>query len=359
MKKYLKMLLLLSMAGSAGAGDLVMKLGTTQAPVYHRIPVTGNITVSPATGDIIVDPVANAGVGSDGWCPASGGGGCGSPPPTFTTPLAVSTNNLPSTGGSVTLTWATANATSCTATSNPSVAGWSGTVTSPTVVNLTASGNYTFDLTCTGPCGSVVASQRTVSVAAIPPPTACTNRPFPSALTRQLSMRNSPLYPQNRDVSESSNFTIPLTTYNPMFGTFPQAGQSGFVFIDTSKFVAMEFSTSGVTSGTDGELSWESANTNVGSLAVMISECPGDFEWITDARCKSYGGISALTWVVGTPQSPSAQQACPLQMNKTYYINAVFSQNGSYNTTSCNFASCYWFVTGVGEYSLMSNESKK
>jgi hypothetical protein len=101
MNKQFQAALLLIMAGSVSAGDLVMKLGTTQSPVYHRVPVTGNITVSPATGDIIVDPVANAGVANDGWCPASGGGGptC-TAPGTFTTQLAVSTASLPAGGGS-------------------------------------------------------------------------------------------------------------------------------------------------------------------------------------------------------------------------------------------------------------------
>lgn len=349
MNRIKQALMLFALAGSAAAGDLVMKLGSTSAPVYHRVPVTGNVTISPATGDIIVDPVAEAGVGGDGWCPTGGTGG--TPAPNFTQNLTVSTANLPFGGGQVQLSWAVNNATSCSASANPAVAGWSGTVSSPTTVTLTATGTYTFSLSCTGAGGTTAATPRTVTVAADnnPPPTACTNRPPVIGLTRQNAMVNNPRFPENNEFN--FNASIDLTRYNPILGTFPQAGQSAYVFIDTNKYVAMEFSTSGVANGVFGGISWEQPATNGAPLWVMISECPGDFEWMNNGNCKVHSGISTLTWWVGTG---APGWVCKLDQNKTYYLNAVFANPGSYTDSSCRDSNgsvmnnCHWFITGAG-----------
>ena len=348
MKMQLRAAILLLFAGTASAGDLVMKLGTQAVPVYHRIPVTGSVTISPSTGDIIVDPVANAGIAADGWCPATGQT-CGTPVPTFSTALTVSAATLPFGGGSVTLNWVAANATTCTATANPAVAGWSGNVTSPTTVNLTATGTYTFDLTCTGPCGSVAAAPNTVTVQPQTLPNSCSTRPPPTGVTRQSSMTNSPRFPQNFEFNNGA--TIGLTGYSPILSTFPAVGQSAYVFIDTSKYVAMEFTTTGTATGVVGEIAWEQPSTNGAPLWVTLSECPGDFEWMTDGKCKVHNGASAITWVVGAPtQAPT--WACHLEPNKTYYLNAIFSSAETYTTTTCGGSICHWFITGAGRSSF-------
>jgi hypothetical protein len=228
-------------------------------------------------------------------------------------------------------------------------------VTSPTTVSLSASGNYTFDLTCAGiaPCGSVSAVQKTVAVSQ--PTTLCSARPAPVGLTRQTDMRNTPFFAENGEFNSGAN--IPLTGYSPILGTFPAQGQTAYVFIDTSKYIALQFSTAGQTTGTLGELSWEQPTTNGAPLWVMISECPGDFEWMTDAKCKVHGGLTALTWVVG-PASTAPTWACHLAPNTTYYVNAVFSATESYTTTTCGGSNCHWFINRAGR-SLMDNPSEK
>jgi hypothetical protein len=346
MNRIQQALVLFALAGSAAAGDLVLKLGTAGSPVYHRIPVTGNVTISPSTGDIIVDPVAEAGAGGDGWCPTTGG----TPAPVFNPNLTVSTANLPFGGGSVQLSWGVTNATNCSASANPAVTGWSGNVTSPTTVNLTATGTYTFSLSCTGAGGTTAATPLTVTVAPdTPPPTACTNRPPVNGLSRQTAMVNNPRFPENNEFN--FNASIDLTRYNPLLGTFPQVGQSAYAFIDTNKYIAMEFSTTGVANGVFGGVSWEQPATNGAPLWVMISECPGDFEWMNNNNCRVHGGASTLTWWVGTG-APS--WVCKLDQNKTYYLNAVYSSTGSYTDTSCRdsngsiMPNCHWFITSAG-----------
>jgi len=360
MKMQLRAAVLLLLAGTASAGDLVMKLGTQAVPVYHRIPVTGSVTISPSTGDIIVDPVANNGTSSDGWCPTGTvDPGC-TTPVSFTTALTVNTSSLPVGGGSVTLNWVAANSVTCTASASPAVAGWSGVVTSPTTVSLSASGTYTFDLNCTGVgvCPSAPAVPKGVTVQQAV--SQCSSRPPPTGLTRQTSMTNTPRFPENFEFN--SGATIGLTGYNPILGTFPTAGATAYVFIDTNKYVAMEFSTAGTANGVVGEIGWEQPTTNGAPGWVMISECPGDFEFMTDSKCKVHSGVSALTWVVGSAATQPTW-ACHLEANKTYYINSLFSSSGSFTTTTCGGSNCHWFINSAGRQSLAAptpaDEQKK
>jgi plastocyanin len=63
-------------------------------------------------------------------------------------------------GGSVTLTWSSTNATSCTASGGT---GWSGTEATSGTLSLTVSTNETLTLACTGAGGS---ASQTVSITA-------------------------------------------------------------------------------------------------------------------------------------------------------------------------------------------------
>lgn len=349
MNTFLKVVVLTLLSGSAIAGDLVLKLGTTGNFRYHRIPVTGTVTVSPATGDITVDPVAETGSSNDGWCPTTGTGG---PTPTFTTALAASTTSLPAGGGSVTLTWAASNATGCTASST-GVTGWNGNaVTSPTTVNLTTSGSYPFTVTCSNANGGTNSGPVTVVVAesggtANPE---CVTRPQTAGLTRQITMTNynlgGTLNQQNGEFGIGSSINV--TGYTPLFGTtFNQANQVARVFIDSGKFVSMGFSTTGVATGATGKISWAQASQAI--FSVQISPCVGDFEWVVDPYCKASGvEIGGLGWKIGTKPASNPLPVCYLTPGKTYYINSVATDDGSWTTTTCSTAWCDWFVNYVG-----------
>lgn len=84
-----------------------------------------------------------------------GGGGAPPPPPAPTVLITASTSSVLQ-GQTVTLTWSSTNATSCTASTNPSESDWSGTRgtsgSQSVIPTLTGTINYT--LMCTGAGGS-------------------------------------------------------------------------------------------------------------------------------------------------------------------------------------------------------------
>ncbi|MBK6435980.1 MAG: hypothetical protein IPF83_09010 [Rhodanobacteraceae bacterium] len=302
--------------------------------------------MSPATGDITVDPVADVGTFSDGWCPAGTGGGGSAP--TFSMPLTASTNALPVGGGSVTLSWTVSGATGCTASSS-GVSGWNGNaVTSPTVVSLTASGNYSFGVSCSNNDGSTSGGTVTVNVAT-QTTTECTNRPAPVGLTQQGSMVNynlgGTLNQQNSEFPLNSS--INLSGYVPLMGTsFNQPGQVARLFLDTGKYAAMSFTTSGANApvGATGGVSWAAASTAV--FSAQLSPCPGDFDWVTDANCKASGvETGGITWKIGTKPASNPGWYCYLDPNKTYYLSVVAADHQTWTTTTCASSYCTWLVS--------------
>lgn len=328
---------------SAFAGDLVLKLGTTNDP---RIPITGLVTVNPSSGDVIVDPVASAGTAGDGWCPVGTGGG--TPAPTVN--YSVDNASLPVGGGTVNLSWTSTNATGCTASSSPSVNGWSGSVaTSGSVaVALSASGTYTFSLYCSGAGGNSGTSTRQVVVATATTSTECTNRPAPTQLTRQTTFYNGGIYAHNSN-KDIPGGTTSVTTHDPVLGpfgyTYINEKEDAYIPIENAKYISLQFSTAGLASGTYGRVSWEQPTSNGAPLTVMLSPCPGDFQYVTSAKCKVTLGYGALTWYITSGTSPST--TCKLEPNKTYYINAAFVESTDYTTGSCTVGQpyCNWFVT--------------
>lgn len=323
---------------AAFAGDLVLKLGTTSDP---RIPITGLVTINPSSGDVIVDPVASAGAAGDGWCPV----GTGGTPAATVSSFTVDNVSLPAGGGTVNLSWSSANATACTASSSPSVSGWSGSVlTSGTAAAvLSASGTYTFSLSCSGTGGNSPTSSRQVVVATSTTSGECTNRPAPPQLTKQTSFFNGSIYAHNANKDIASG-TISLLTHDPVLGAFGTTN-SAYIPIEVGKYIAMEFSTNGFTTGQYGKFSWEQPTSNGSSLSISISPCPGDFQYVTDAKCKGTLGYGALTWYVTTGSAPST--TCKLLPNKTYYISAAFVQSSDYVTNSCSqgLSYCNWFLS--------------
>lgn len=101
--------------------------------------------------------------------------------PQFTTAFTATPTSLPASGGSTVLTWATSNATACTASSNPAVTGWSGNqpTNSPsggTSVALPANTgttpvSYMLELNCSNASGSSTQSQIVTVQGTIPAPT--------------------------------------------------------------------------------------------------------------------------------------------------------------------------------------------
>lgn len=101
---------------------------------------------------------------------ACGGDSSPSTAPAVTAALQASSTTIDA-GGSVTLTWSSANATSCTASG-----GWSGTLTASGSRSTGALGaNTTFSLTCTGTGGTSQPAAVTIVVNALPTATLSAN----------------------------------------------------------------------------------------------------------------------------------------------------------------------------------------
>ena len=327
---------------SAMAGDLVLKLGTNNDP---RIPITGLVTVNPASGDVIVDPVANSGVSGDGWCPT---GGTSPTAPSFTTAFSANTSSLPVGGGSVSLSWATANTTGCTASSSPTVTGWNGAVgtSGPASISLTASGTYTFSLYCSGSGGNTSTYSRQVVVATSTTTSQCQARPAPTTLTRETVFMNTGVNntPSNYNLPPS---TVSLTTLDPVLGPFggtvEKPNDDAYIPIDVNKYVALQFSTSSVTEGVTGRFIWEQPTSGGKVLTVMVSPCPGDFNYVVDAKCKVTRGYGSINWKVTSGSTTN----CKLEPNTTYYLNAAFVSGDTYTTNTCDggVSNCKWLIS--------------
>lgn len=101
--------------------------------------------------------------------------------PQFTSSFTANPSSLPSSGGSTSLTWATSNATACTASSSPAVSGWSGgqsTSSASGGVSValpansgSAPASYTLELSCSNGFGSVTQSQVVTVQGTVPAPT--------------------------------------------------------------------------------------------------------------------------------------------------------------------------------------------
>ena len=84
------------------------------------------------------------------------GGGSAPPPPSVPTVTLSASSGTVNLGESTTLTWSSTNATSCTASSNPSESDWSGQkTTSGSQQVAPVLGTTTYSLQCSGIGGSV------------------------------------------------------------------------------------------------------------------------------------------------------------------------------------------------------------
>lgn len=315
-----------------GAGIVLAIDGSTV-----RIALGSAATIAPDTGDVHVTPSATTGAVGDGWCPVGS-----TPLPSFTTPLKATPASLP-TAGNTTLSWVAANATGCVASATPSVAGWSGAkpVSGSVVVALSGAGNYVFNLTCTGAGGSRNAVPVTVTVGT--PPVDCSNKPAPVGMSRQTSFNNTGDHAYNRDLP---NGTISLLTYSPVLASFPSR-ETAYIPIVTGKYVALQFSTDGLSHGRYGEWDWEQPGWNGAPNMIALSPCPGDFNVATKCRLGpiGYGNLMWMVTTTGTSPSPT----CPLQPNKVYYLNLMFADPATGSTLCTGQPYCN-FMIGSDDY---------
>ena len=216
---------------------------------------------------------------------------------------------LPSTiteGDSTTLSWATQNADSCTASGASGVDGWAGTVATQsagTQITVDAAGVYAFTLTCVDVEGGEAVSSSIVTV-------------------NQASLCSTPALDGNiQEWSSLWLLNFPKPTYDNRFVTIPRFG-----------YHAIRFNTGNIQS--NGRLATIETTVTDGVRLGTISECPGDFD--VEPECHHVWGISGgISWTtVGKIGS------CALQPNTDYYVNLTYTDGANTSSTSCNHSPC-------------------
>lgn len=297
----------------ASASELVINDGEFTCALDPSVPVA----INASTGDLEVTLLNTEA------CFGPPGG-----PPTVPLEPALELQVLQSQApGSVRVTWSSSEgASSCTASSSPTLAAWSGDVSlgqnqSQEIPQIPA-GSYTLRLRCANSAGDSPNAQDSFTISAPAAPEACTNRPPPSGWTRMstgsLSCRydNSGRLITGADCRTWSPGIWPSTFLNTG-GLTERLGTRG----GQNQYMAIQFDTTGLTSTRIGHITAsESGAMNQPRFLWTISECPGDFNPTQPTGC--YGALVSVSPTIfwgGTGTS----RACRLEANRTYFLNLI------------------------------------
>lgn len=237
---------------------------------------------------------------------------CGEPVPTITSFLVSSPVPV---GDSTTISWASANATSCTASGN--YTGWQGNLQTSNdgkSVVMNTVGTFTLGLTCSDGVTDTTTLNRTVvvegDVVVDPEPeSAC-----PVDYVAPLSGTSRPwenFWPEE----------FPLPGYDNDYATILRYG-----------YYALEFSTADIVD--TGKFMTVESTTTSGSRFGSVSVCEGDFD-VAD-ECKFVWGTSGgIIW-----STEGYDGACELDPNTTYYFNVTFTDGFNDTSSTCNDSKC-------------------
>jgi len=292
-------------------------------------------------------------------------------------------------GGSTTLSWATADATSCTPSGG--TGGWDAlTLELPNgsaLIDIASAGTYTFTLTCDGAEGSTAVETEVVTVS--PPVTISSFSALPDAFieggnttiswtttdatsctpsggaggwdTLTLALPDGSAL---IDIATAGTYTFTLTCdgaegstavetavvtvspdSNPNCDPSPLAGviepwasfwgvefpgpsyDTKHAAVPGSGYLALEFNTGNVDDWAIVEL--VNSTWTSGIRTGAYSECPGDFD-VTTECIGSWGTGDALTW-----STNDRFGACQLKANTTYYFNMTFTDGFDPKSSTC------------------------
>jgi len=249
---------------------------------------------------------------------STGGGGGSDPVINFFTVDNQANNAVVSPPGTATIRWEAENVSSCTASANPALAGWSGAKTISGQQQVTFSQDGSVSITC-GTAGT-----RTVNVD-FNENSSCSTSVYPPGLTRLNGT-----YQQFNDGSD--------------FGTDTDA--SFELSIQTSQFAAL----SGVTMPTNLRrrivLTDPPTQQFMTQGMIAVSECPGDF---TDsgATCKIIVDNNSTVFFSTRPADVSSPlDFCVLDPAKTYYFNYVTTPSPYTTLPTCQSGTTCTFFYG-------------
>ena len=267
-----------------------------------------SITISPSTGDIFVSTTSSYTVTRGDAEPA--------PPGEVAITSFSATPTVIDEGQSTQINWATENATTCVATGG--AGSWpttSASLTGSKGIVITAAGNYTFVLSCTGDSGTVQAQASvTVNQPVATPGSSCSTPPLTGRIVDWSTFWNGTAFPN------------PI--YNNEYPEIPRRG-----------YLALEFNTANFMD--TGQMLTIETTTSSGRRLGSISQCPGDFD-VAD-ECRQIWGVGgAILW-----STEGYSNSCTLLPNTTYYFNVTFTDGVDPASTDCNDDKC---VTKVRVY---------
>jgi hypothetical protein len=340
-------LAILCSSAATQAANLILDLGNGTT-VPYLISTARDVSIAPGTGNITLRLVQSAGTAGDGWCPTGSGG----PNPPVITSFIVSPGSV-NVGGTVSATWSTTNATSCSTTASVlagTVSNWPATVgtsSSGLSMVLPTAGSYAFRLQCEGPGGTSAVSTSTVTVTDPGDPNCNGVNPVPGT-TRMVSFTNTNALRTDGNTEWPAGTVLAADNYSPVWGpAFPSRSGTGAIPLLNGQYAAMAFNT-GTSTGSStpwggtnfGGLNWTQPQNNGGGTAtVAISECQGDFsERLPDpVKCFAQGNTGSMGFIIGTTGN-----RCPLALNKTYYLNIGFFNLQGQQTCGANNM-CHFF----------------
>lgn len=210
-------------------------------------------------------------------------------------------------GDTTTLSWATQNASTCTASAN-GVDDWSGTVATQstgTQVTIATAGVYALTLTCDD-----VSSGQDIATSVV-----TVNQP-------NLANCDEPALDGNiREWAEFWNQAFPKPVYDNKFLTIPRFG-----------YQAIKFNTGNISSS--GKITTIETTVTDGVRLGTISACPGDFD--VAPECDHIWGISGgINWTTNGKIG-----ACALRPNTDYYVNLTYTDGVTSSTASCYSTPC-------------------
>jgi hypothetical protein len=296
------------------------------------------------------------------------GGGSGGDAPVIALPTASldASSTAIDAGGSATLTWSSANATSCTASG-----GWSGTLAAAGSRSTGALGNdTTFSLTCTGTGGT----SRTASVAIVvndPPTAALTANPVSVTAGNASMLTWSSAHATSCTASggwsgalaASGSLSTGALTANSNFfltcvgpgGTSPAATASVMVTHLPVATASLSASPTSVASGGSSTLTWSSTNATA---------CTASGGWsgsVTASGSSSTGPVSASTVYslvctgAGGTSAPATATVNILPTAALSVYPSVIASGGSStltwsstNATSCSASGGWSGALGAG-----------
>jgi len=244
-------------------------------------------------------------------------------------------------GSNVELTWRSSGATACQPAgdfqpwlSKGLLASDSRDATSSqktlSTTNAADSSPYELKLQCSnGTVSSTIDSGSILNLVVnevVPPsPTSCEGREPIAGWTRLTSGSLGCDY-----LNSSSNCRTWSGIWNDTF-LGPGSGTTKKILTNRSggrQYVAIEFSTSGMSSTAKGRFDVTSAGGEVlqQPLIVTISKCPGDFNQAQPNDCYFHHPLFNFKW--RAPQSTDSA-SCVLEPNSTYYLNMLSSDSAS------------------------------